>query len=170
MNKNLKIALIIAAVIAVIYFWKKKNSDSSEKSEFLGMFAKKGSQKWADRLASKFCALRIKLQKLVLQANASSSITAASAAMAGASSVVLGNQPIGVSTALLIQQIELQMQSIVDQLDVYGYEIDTPSCKAVLKGGTRKAIYKPGDRIGKDCLCKDKTTWAESCCAGWSPK
>lgn len=151
MNKNLKIALIIAAVIAVIYFWKKKNSDSSEKSEFLGMFAKKGSQKWADRLASKYCRWIHELRIVVNAIAANGNVASAQLAVAKV-------------------RIEKELEGILLQLAPYGYEIDTPSCKAFLKGGMRGAIYKPGDRIGKDCLCKDKTTWAESCCAGWSPK
>lgn len=140
MNKNLKIVLIIAAVIAVIYFWKKKNAAESEKSDFLGLFTKKGSQKWADKLAKRFCALAGRLAKLVDLVNS------------------------GKGTGLdkkAIGTIEDEMQSIVDALAAYGYAANASTCKAIAIGGKRQ--YKPGDQIGGDCLCKSGV-WASYCC------
>lgn len=148
MNKNLKIALIIAAVIAVIYFWKKKNSDDSEKSEFLGFFNKKGSQRWANALAMRFCKLRDVLNRLQIEANVMNA----------------SGQPTPLASIQYYYQVEVEMQSIVDQLAVYGYGISISSCKAVPKGSNK--VYRPGDQLGKDCLCKDKTTWAPECCKG----
>lgn len=146
MNKNLKIALIIAAIIAVIYFWKKKSSDSSEKSEFLGLFAKKGSQTWADKLAQQFCKRRDVLMRIKTENNWNLS----------------NGLPIPLASVQYYMQVENEMQSIVDQLAVYGYGVSISSCKAVPNGSNK--IYKPGDQLGKDCLCKDKTTWAPECC------
>lgn len=160
MNKNLKIVLIIAAVIAVIYFWKKKNAAESEKSDFLGLFTKKGSQKWADKLAKRFCTLKTRLEKLLIQANGGSSV------MANAGNV-LNNGPLpgvgvsGVGTLMQIKQIEDEMQSIVDSLSAYGYAVSVSTCKAIAAGGTKQ--FRPGDQIGKDCLCKSGV-WAPYCC------
>lgn len=160
MNKNLKIVLIIAAVIAVIYFWKKKNAAESEKSDFLGLFTKKGSQKWADKLAKRFCALKTKLEKLLIQANGGNSV------MASAGSVINqgplpGAGVVGVGTLTQIRQIEDEMQSIVDALAAYGYQVSVSSCKAIPMSGTKQ--FKPGDQLGKDCLCKSGV-WAPYCC------
>lgn len=160
MNKNLKIVLIIAAVIAVIYFWKKKNAAESEKSDFLGLFTKKGSQKWADKLAKRFCVLRTKLEKLLIQVNGTNSV------MANAGNVVNqgplpGVGATGVGTLAQIRQIEDEMQSIVDALAAYGYQVSVSSCKAIPVGGTKQ--FKPGDQLGKDCLCKSGV-WAPYCC------
>jgi len=144
MNKNLKIALIIAAIIAVIYFWKKKNSDDSEKSEFLGgLFTKKGSQRWAEKLAAQFCNLLKELKGLELIMNSPQANGIAAKRMA---------------------IIEEKLQSILETLAMYGYSINIPTCKLVFKGGLRGKTYRPGDQLGKDCLCKDKTTWAPECC------
>lgn len=147
MNKNLKIALIIAAIIAVIYVWKKKNSDDSEKSEFLGgLFTKKGSQRWANQLAEKFCKLRDILKRLSIENSAN----------------VANGMATPMNSVAYYWKVEAEMQSIVDQLAVYGYGVSISSCKAVPNGSNK--IYKPGDQLGKDCLCKDKTTWAPECC------
>lgn len=140
MNKNLKIVLIIAAIIAVIYFWKKKNAAESEKSDFLGLFTKKGSQKWADKLAKRYCALLKRLQKLV--------------------DLVNSGKGTGLDKKAIIQTEE-EMQSIIDALAAYGYAVSTSSCKAVVTGGTKQ--FKPGDQLGKDCLCKSGV-WAPYCC------
>jgi hypothetical protein len=140
MNKNLKIALIIAGIIALIYFWKKNKSDESQKSEFLGFFSKKGSQKWADRLAKRYCQLISQLQKIVDLMNAGK-----------------GDG----MTAKLKLKIESELESILSQLAAYGYAVNSSTCKAIVTGGK---IYKPGDQIGADCLCKDKRTWGPECC------
>jgi hypothetical protein len=140
MNKNLKIALIIAGIIAVIYFWNKKKSDDSSKSDFLGLFAKKGSQKWADKLAKRYCQLVSQLRKLVDLMNAGK-----------------GDG----MTAKLIKRIESELEDILAALAAYGYAVNESTCKAIKTGGK---IYKPGDKIGADCLCKDKRTWGPECC------
>lgn len=161
MNKNLKIVLIIAAVIAAIYFWKKKNAAESEKSDFLGLFTKIGSQKWADKLAKRFCTLKTKLEKLLIQANGGSSILN-NGPLPGASSI-LNNGPItGIGTLTAIQQIEDEMQSIVDSLSAYGYAVSVSTCKAINLGGKGR-VYKPGDKLGNDCLCKNGV-WGPYCC------
>jgi hypothetical protein len=147
MNKNLKIALIIAGIIAIIYFWNKKNTDESEKSEFLGgLFSKKGSKRWADGLAAKFCKLRDILKRLSIENSAN----------------VANGMATPMNSVAYYWKVEAEMQSIVNQLAVYGYGISISSCKAVPNGSNK--IYKPGDQLGKDCLCKDKTTWAPECC------
>lgn len=152
MNKNLKIALIVAGIIAIIYFWNKKNTDESEKSEFLGgLFRKKGSQSWANGLAARYCRLIDQLKKVVAEMAAQSS---------------LGNPQSANSLRLIAakMKIEAELQSILESLSKYAYQIDTTRCVAIFKGGPSGRIYKPGDQLGKDCLCKDKTTWAPECC------
>lgn len=152
MNKNLKIVLIIAAVIAVIYFWKKKNAAESEKSDFLGLFTKKGSQKWADKLAKRFCTLKTKLEKIVISMNVQLNQAAANGSATPAIVLVMQRD---------IKQIEDEMQSIVDALAAYGYQVSVSSCKAIPVGGTKQ--FKPGDQMGKDCLCKSGV-WGPYCC------
>lgn len=152
MKKNLKIVLIIAAVIAVIYFWKKKNAAESEKSDFLGLFTKKGSQKWADKLAKRFCTLKTKLEKIVISMNVQLNQAAANGSATPAIVLVMQRD---------IKQIEDEMQSIVDALAAYGYQVSVSSCKAIPVGGTKQ--FKPGDQLGKDCLCKSGV-WAPYCC------
>jgi hypothetical protein len=141
MNKNLKIALIIAGIIALIYFWNKKKSDESEKSEFLGFF-KKGSQTWANRLANKYCKLIARLTTVVAQMNVAPNI----------------------GLTMEKNRLEAELEAILRTLRDYGYEIDVPSCKAIKSGGASGKAYKPGDKIGADCLCKDKRTWGPECC------
>lgn len=42
---------------------------------------------------------------------------------------------------------------------------------AVNIGASKKAFgYAVGDKLGKDCLCKDRVTWAKECCKGFSIK
>lgn len=49
------------------------------------------------------------------------------------------------------------------------YGSTTNLVNAVNAGKGKKAFgYVVGDRIGKDCLCKDKRTWAAECCKGFS--
>lgn len=172
MKKNLKIVLIIAAVIAVIYYWKNKNAAESEKSDFLGLFTKKGSQKWADKLAKRFCALRTQLQKIMdqlnsVQAGAGSvlgnmgNVTPAANAIMGGGVLPSAGTVVGANVYVIIRQIEEEMQSIVDALAAYGYQVSVSSCKAIPVGGTKQ--FKPGDQLGKDCLCKSGV-WAPYCC------
>lgn len=144
MNKNLKIALIIAGIIALIYFWKKNKSNESEKSEFLGgLFSKKGGQSWANGLAKEYCVLMVELKRIV--------------------ALISSGQYDGIVLKRKAT-IEARLQAILELLSAYAYQIDTARCIAISKGGPSGKMYRPGDKLGKDCLCKDKTTWATECC------
>ena len=147
MKKEYKIALWVIAIIAIIYFFKKKQSTEADKSEFLGLWNKKGSQKWADKLAKEYCRLIKELQKVIDTLNS------------------------GNGDGLLVKrqkQIEDRLYEILSMLSSYGYILDDKACTAV-KRGQKTRIYKPGDQIGSECLCADRTTWAKECCKNWAP-
>lgn len=113
--------VVIAALLLAggIYLYRRNNettSEESQKSDFLG-FNRKGSQKWADKLAKRWCVLKRFIDSM--ESNRPS------VSMSG-----YGN-------LAALNRAKVESNSIMNQLLAYGYSI--VECRAV-KEGNRQVI------------------------------